>query len=313
MSNKSWALELIERFSNRTSGDGIWMNLRRRDVADSLRVRVDDPDKIDQFSTNTCGVASFVRNWAIDDPVGYAWLGIQLYETGRGRIDNPRSKSVKIISSHEALRKHPLPQDSQGRPMDSADWIILASVRHSYNSVMQYPDPVFGEAISAINFPGDVVGLFRAAGYQKIVDGTNWWSSRGYENAMKAGQLCDSGWRVVLLINARLLDEDRFSSTALVTSSDHWVVLVDPEKLPGSSSASSSSDYFTDANELSSAMGSIDINYFWRRNEPVEADRIGVSFRCYTWGKVLKAPSKALYFPWKVFQQHYFGYVAALY
>ena len=313
MSSKSWALELIDRFSDRTSGDGIWMNLRRRDVAEGLRARVDNPDEIDQLSTNTCGVASFVRNWAIDDPVGYAWLGIQLYETGRGRIDNPRSKSVKIISSHEALRKHPLPHDSQGRPMNPADWIILASVRHSFNSVMQYPDPVFGEAISAINFPGDVVGMFRAAGYQKIVDGTNWLSSRGYENATKAGELCDAGWRVVFLINSRLLDDAGASSTALITSSDHWVVLVNPEKLPSSPSSSSSGSYFTDADELSSAMGAVDINYFWRRNAPVEVDRIGVRFRCYTWGSVRRVPQNGGYFPWRVFQQHYFGYVAALY
>src|SRR5215468_3992931 len=81
----AWALKLVNDFAAKPQGSAFWRH-RRRDVAAQLKVRANDPTKINQADTWLCGVTSFVRAWAQDTPVDYAWLGIQLYDLGRGRL-----------------------------------------------------------------------------------------------------------------------------------------------------------------------------------------------------------------------------------
>lgn len=294
MTDKSWAHELVDNFSNSSIGGNIWLHLggKRKAVAESLHARIDDPNKIDQLATNLCGVVSVVRDWAYDDPIDYAWLGIQLYETGRGRMG--RGKMLgKIIAPSTDLKNSRVPESKYksggSKPMDPADWIILAPIREAFNTVLKYPG--IWEEVSAINTPADVVEFFKKSGYTKIVSKTNWIEGDGYSNMMEASDLCDQGWKVVLLINSRLLYDNKATTQAVVATSDHWVGL-----LP------------------SDGGSAISVNLFWRMNESTESDRIGISFKCHSWGDIVSVPNKGDFISFsEAFLKHYYGFIAAKY
>src|SRR5215217_8218539 len=117
--------------------DGIWLHVCRNKVADGLQDRVLNPNLIAQTTTNMCGIAAFVRQWAEDDPVGYAWLGITLYENGTGRIGRGNLTGKEVFPSYD-LKNSPLPQyQSNGHwfEMNHADWIVLASIREAFNGL----------------------------------------------------------------------------------------------------------------------------------------------------------------------------------
>jgi hypothetical protein len=277
MDANAWAHELINQFASRV-GESVWLNVRDRGlVAAGLHARVDNPDTIDQGATNVCGIVGFMRNWAKDDPVDFAWLGIQLYETGRGRVGRGQFCG-KVVAPSPELKNHSVPQG-----MDPADWITLASTREAFNSVFKYPDPFIGETLSAINFPSDVVAGFKAAGYTHVTDRTSWNKSVGYDNANDASDKFLQDYRVVLLINARLLNDDTARTQAVVPTSDHWVGLC----------------------------SEIGMNLWWHRDAPVEADRVGVRLKVNSWGKPVSVPNNGDYLPLKTFVNHYYGFVAA--
>jgi hypothetical protein len=59
----AWALKLLDDFAAKPQGSAFWLH-RRREVAAQLKVRVNDPTKINQADTFLCGVTSVVRAWA---------------------------------------------------------------------------------------------------------------------------------------------------------------------------------------------------------------------------------------------------------
>jgi hypothetical protein len=85
MDSKEWALDLIKQFEARW-GSGVWPHIERASLAQNLRERLASPSTLNQGDTNLCGVAAFVHDWLIDDPVGYVWLAINLYEKGVGYL-----------------------------------------------------------------------------------------------------------------------------------------------------------------------------------------------------------------------------------
>ncbi|MCC6365192.1 MAG: hypothetical protein IT165_16890 [Bryobacterales bacterium] len=112
-----WACKLVEDFKKQPAGS-VWPNLNRDKVAGGLCERVIDSTRINQSQTWLCGATSAVRAWADDFPVDYAWLGIQLFNTGRGRLG--RGKMLgEIIESSLDLRRSSVPAG-----MPHPDWLI---------------------------------------------------------------------------------------------------------------------------------------------------------------------------------------------
>jgi hypothetical protein len=79
--------------------------------------------------------------------------------------------------------------------------------------------------IRAWNFPSEVVATFKAAGYTNVVNDTDWAGSKGWDNLIEASNKFRNKWRVVLLINARMLDDKTLGTEAFFATSDHWVGL----------------------------------------------------------------------------------------
>ena len=61
--------------------------------------------------------------------------------------------------------------------------------------------------------------------YTKIKNKADGLKIAGYNNLMEASELYDQDWRVILLINSRLLDEKDIGEHAIVNHSNHWVGL----------------------------------------------------------------------------------------
>jgi hypothetical protein len=289
---KAHALQLIAEFKARgaqsspstpCAKDGIWLNVCRNKVADGLENRIYFPDNLNQLNTNICGVAAFVRQWIKDDPVGFAWLGISLYESGCGYLGRGKYHGKDIRPSNE-LRNSIIPstpiKNSPGlaREMNHADWIVMASIREAFNDIFNYSEDEGIFAIKAWNFPSEVVATFKAAGYTNVVDDTDWAGNKGWESLMEASNKFRNKWRVVLLINARMLDDAKLGTEAFIATSDHWV-------------------------GLQSAI-----------NLTVVGSEHRVSpFKVFTWGKEKKVPETLPSVPLSSLLKNYYGYIAAKY
>ncbi|HKA17957.1 MAG TPA: hypothetical protein VKN18_06530 [Blastocatellia bacterium] len=287
------AQELVKQFRERGAQarrpedcvkDSIWLNVCRNKVADGLDARILDPNKINQSKTNVCGIAAFVRDWAEDDPIAYAWLGISLYEAGWGRIGRGKMLGKEVRpSSH--LRSSPIPYqenyygNGHAKEMNHADWIVLASIRESFNNVFAYTanDPL--EMVSGMTLPSEVVKTFKAAGYTSVVDKTNWALGEGFDNVQEASSRFKNKEKVVLLINMRMLKDSTIDTeAAVVRTSDHWVGLLSPIELKLSGTGYRVS-----------------------------------GFDVFTWGEKRRVPQTTTDFAFTAFLKNYYGFIAAKY
>jgi hypothetical protein len=292
MDPKAQALHLIAEFkargaqsspTNPCAKDGIWLNVCRNKVADGLENRIYFPEKLNQLSTNICGVAAFVRQWIKDDPVGFAWLGICLYEHGRGVMGRGKYHGKLICPSKELLNSTIPYRQIKDRPgraieMNHADWIVMASIREAFNSIFNYSAEEGPFAIKAWNFPSEVVATFKAAGYTNVVDHTSWDKNKGWDNLMEASYKFQDKWRVVLLINMRMLNDKTIDTQAAVATSDHWVGL----------------------------QSAIEMKFVGSES------RIN-AFRVFTWGGEQKVPLSWPDVSLNALLKNYYGYIAAKY
>lgn len=284
------AEQVIEQFrargaqatrTNTCAKDSIWLNVCRNKVADGQRGNVWVPRGVSQNSTNLCGVAAFIRQWIEDDPVGYAYLGIQLYENGAAYMGRGQYHGKEIRPSKE-LKNSTIPfidlKNGRGEEMNHADWIVMASIREAFNSVFNYSADEGIFAIRAWNFPSEVVATFKAAGYVNIVNEAYWTTPQGYDSLKEASAKFQNKWRVVLLINADMLDDKELASGSFVTTANHWIGL----------------------------QSAINMSYTaseWRVSP----------FTVFTWGKDKQVPESLPHIPLAKLLRYYYGYIAAKY
>lgn len=230
----TWATKLVADFKAQSNGGGaVWSNLSRDKVADGLRGRLIDSTEINQAETWLCGVTSAVRAWAEDFPVDYAWLGIQLFNTGRGRLG--RGKMLgEIIESSLDLRRSSVPNG-----MDHADWLILAAVHETLGRKygllghLSYTSNEGNFHSRAWQTANEVMAAYKGMGYKNVVDTTQYVGYVGINNLEKANEYLRNGYRVSLLINARLLSDDTLGTRGLIDTSDHWVGMLEPFSVIG--------------------------------------------------------------------------------
>jgi hypothetical protein len=222
--NAAWALKLLKDFAARPGTSALW-SYSRQVIADQLAIRVNDPTKLNQADTYLCGVTSVVRAWAQDSPVDYAWLGIQLYDLGRGRLGKGEMLG-KVVSPSVELRRSALPTG-----MEAADWMILASVHEACNiaGVNNYTKDEGPLHSKAWQYAREVVAAYKAAGYKNVIDHTDNLHANnfGINDLEKANEYLRQGYRVSLLINDRLLYDNQIGTQALVATSDHWVGMLE--------------------------------------------------------------------------------------
>ena len=277
MTDKEWALDLVKQFDDRWE-PGVWPHIDRTDLAQSLRERLNAPDSLNQGNTNLCGVAAFVRDWLQDDPVGYAWLAICLFERGVGSFSRGGA-GARVIRPSQELKNSVLANvvdRNTSRPMAPADWIVMASLREDLNLSLNYRADegwLFWSDIRGLSSVGDVVNLFKRGGYQDVRDYANWWVRYSANHLEVAGRYVAAGYKVVLFIDYRLLTKDKQDTEALVATANHFVGLTSP------------------------------ITFDPSRNS--------LTFDVFTYGNVQPVPEGGGWMPVKTLERHYYGFVAA--
>ncbi len=277
MTDKEWALDLVKQFDARW-GAGVWTHIERAALAKGLRERLNDPDALDQGITNLCGMASFVREWLQDDPIGYVWLAICLYEKGVGNLAR-RGGTGRVIRPSQELKNSVLAKvadPATSKTVDPADWIIMASLREDLNVALNYRADegwLFFSAIRGLSDPGDVAKLFSRAGYREVKNYANTWSRCDAKHLKIAGQYVAAGYKVVLSIDYRVLEKAKQDSEALVATMNHWVGLTTP------------------------------ITF--------DATEKFLTFKVFSWGQVQAVPEGGGWMPVKTLERHYYGFIAA--
>jgi hypothetical protein len=197
------ALAMLEQFGLRQR-QGLWPHIRRTSLFNGLRARVELPNLVHQRSTGLCGVAAMVRVWAHAFPEKYVAFATDLYERGVGVMSGRDTHSARRIQPSVELRNANPPPG-----MSVADWIVAASIRESLNKIFQYSPGEGVFHIEAFTWPGDLGKQFHALGYTRVRGKFTPGQTQGYDSLMLASELYQRGWRVIMLIHARLFEGAR--------------------------------------------------------------------------------------------------------
>lgn len=269
------ARTLINEFEARTK-NGVWSGVTKADVVAGLRDRLNNPNHVSSRKLNLCGPAAFVRNLVMDDPVNYVKIVVGLFEDGRAYIGS------KTVTPGKDLLKYTPPTKVEadtthnlGEAFNRADWIILASLRDSDNSFLDFQS--VNDSAAGITMPHTMVKWFKEMGYTDIKNETNILFRKDLANAKEATRLYSNNYKVCLFISADMLSTKEQSNWS--ATPDHWVVLASAIKFTGTG---------------------------------LESDpAAGVDFKVFTWGKVQNVPVDTTK-PLSIadFLPNYYGYVA---
>ncbi len=165
-----------------------------------------------QGDTSLCGPASFFYCLLMDRPDIYKQAVNELWLYGKTKIG-----ALNIVPSNSC--RHPMGAfyDAYGERVKGIDWITLASLRDSENSIMSYDE--IDDQASGITLWGALTEWFVSAGYQKEFSNVGL-SHVNLKELSTLNEYIRKGCRVVTLISAGILDG--FDSA--VTAKNHWIV-----------------------------------------------------------------------------------------
>lgn len=202
--------DLIADFAA-VSGNGAFPGINRADVATGLRDRIANPKRIDTSNINLCGPAAFFYCLLNDNPDLYTRYVIEMYNTGTSQL------GTLTVSPGSDCRNHrPNPSN-----VAAVDWVALASLRDSENSVLDFDDDDTGAG--GVTMPHSMVDWFTACGYQQIADTTSVWVLSSPSDFGTMGRFYLQGRWVCLFINDNLLYASSETDWSVIPN--HWVVL----------------------------------------------------------------------------------------
>ena len=185
--DKELALEAVEKFKRRRKHKS-FIYMSRTKVAEGLLERIADPNSIDQGDATVCVPASHLRILAIDRPLVYAQLVIDLFEHGRGYYRKWELNPCKD------LREYQLPSTAR---VPQCDWIPCASMRDSGNWFIDFESIEDKGGTDA----SESVSWLKKAGYTIVKKNYN--SSK--QNLQLASQRVTEKYHVMLSINSEVL------------------------------------------------------------------------------------------------------------
>ena len=217
------AIALVEQFrKGADSGPPAFGKLTTRaDLAADLLARVRTPELIDQGFASLCGPAAFMYLIANARPEVYVQYAIDLYTSGKGNIGRLR------ISPGRDCRSA-LPGSSVIRPVE---WITLASLRDSSNSILDY-DSTDGlsDLTAGVTPPGEMVGWLRGSGlFSAVASNTSLVFDQGMRTLVDANNAYGKSMYVALLVGYTAL----YNIAGGTAFPDHWLVLRSSIKVGG--------------------------------------------------------------------------------
>ena len=206
----NYALSLVDAFAPGGHEKG-FARIARQDVVDGLRERIKDPWKQNQSASSLCGPAALLYCVLEEHPELYAQYVIDLYKTGEGRLGKLHVKPSAGCRAYAppASKIHPV------------DWIALASLRNSENSLLDYSSA--DDTGAGITMPHSLASWFNQIGWRGVRNRTNVFFVKGHDEVDDCVRDFNSGRRVCLFINKQMLDPLKFAHHSVIP--DHWVVL----------------------------------------------------------------------------------------
>jgi len=207
---KSYALSLIDKFPPLPKGRP-FPRIDQADVVAGLRERVNDPHKQNQGAASLCGPAAFFYCVLNYKPELYVQYVIDLFTTGKARIG-----SLKVEPSLPCRVYQP-PTDK----IAPVDWIALASLRDSENTIMDYSSA--DDTTAGITRPGTLAGWLRDIAYQGVRDDTNYYFCKGRKEVEAFDRDMRIDRDVCLLVNDNMLYPSKQKLKSMFCN--HWIVV----------------------------------------------------------------------------------------
>ncbi len=182
--------------ANSLQGPVAFPNIDREQFRLELMERIKHPNLINQGRTQFCGPAAVLYALAKDDPMAYATLAINLFETGKATV---RGWTLDA----GALKTEAVPIDME---IGYCDWVTMASIRTNIG---------FGKALTAVTtlangtLPFEIAESFKNLGFKNVVNQT--YSTAAWKadekNLATASDLWKKQYRVVLCVNDNLFNK----------------------------------------------------------------------------------------------------------
>ena len=213
------AAQLIATFAS-GAGAGAFPHVggSRALFAKGIRDRVANPGLIDQGLSSLCGPASFLYCLASKRPDVYARYAIELYEQGQTTVGK-----LRVAPSSDCRRAAINP-----REIDPVDWVTLASLRDSQNTVMDYQS--VSDAVAGITLPQHLANWFSSSEqFSQVVNNTNVVFDKNLSSLLAAEQFRIGGSYICLFVDASILH----GKCGVSFFPNHWIVLTNHVRING--------------------------------------------------------------------------------
>lgn len=197
-------------------------------IEEGLKSRLAKKDYPDQGQSMLCGPAAFFYCLLIDRPDLYKQMVKELWESGVTKIG-----TLKLQPSVGCRRpKNFFEANTEGMStrVSAIDWITLASLRDTENSVLDFDSP--DNTASGITIAANIKKWFEEAGSKVIHEINTNVLMHLAGSTLTLKQLCHLNsyiapdTHVVVLITSRMIDAQGPS-----TKKNHWIVWTDKLKL----------------------------------------------------------------------------------
>lgn len=183
---KKKAETLIDDFQKEGKASPVFKHITYDEILAAIKVRLNNPDGVNQKNLNVCGAATFSRFWLIQDPAGYTKAVLELYMKGKTTYNG-----IKI----EANSK----MKDQDTTLNEVDWLLMSSLQNAGGLLGYNPEKEMG-GLRGIALPGKMLDWF-----QKLPNTETEKYSKDLDPAEINATYKGRG-AVVFLINANVFD-----------------------------------------------------------------------------------------------------------
>lgn len=185
----------------------LWRGINEGQIYKELVNRIQNPESIDQYDTNTCGPAAYWYILAYYQPERYAKAIVELYKKGETKLGSVTLKPDKrILGNWDASR------------IAAIDWLALASLKNNTSPDYDKPQDTF----DGVTMPKEVQNWVSSTGWKVTGADTNLFFGKGIKEIQAASKAYSAGNAVYLFVKAKSVGN---VGKSLWFGVDHWAVL----------------------------------------------------------------------------------------
>lgn len=188
--------------------------LRAR-VAKAHGQQAPSPNRVSAFpnqqETSLCGPAAFFYALLMDRPDLYTQAITELWETGETTIGK-----LHIKPSHSCRNPSNFSRNAEGDRISAIDWISLASLRDSENTLLDYDSP--SDQVAGITLPSKIISWFSQAGATVLFDNIQYRWHINHQQFLELMNHLSPDAHVTALVSASMVEG------GVGVGKNHWIV-----------------------------------------------------------------------------------------